>query len=162
LLFETNRYHSEHIIFSKRTYPGAIDLDMPIPAFDPIPSQYIIRVVSDSWVGVEIMVPVSLRDINMPEQITPYTDLLDLTPLPITALQDPRYEQLYSKMDTFNPVQTQLFHVLYHTDTPVLLGAPTGSGKVSIKSIPKSKQIFRAHWNSYTHRCFSCASFIRF
>ena len=29
----------------------------------------------------------------------------------------------------FNPVQTQVFHTVYHTDHNVLLGAPTGSGK---------------------------------
>ena len=28
-----------------------------------------------------------------------------------------------------NPVQTQIFHTVYHTDHNVLLGAPTGSGK---------------------------------
>ena len=108
---------------------------MPIPAFEPMPTQYILRVVSDSWVGVDILHPVSLRDISMPEQITPYTDLQDLTPLPIAALQDEKYEQLYNHVETFNPIQTQLFHVLYHTDTPVLLGAPTGSGKTFVAEI---------------------------
>ena len=29
-------------------------------------------------------------------------------------------------------IQTQLFHVLYYTDLPVLLGAPTGSGKTLV------------------------------
>lgn len=33
------------------------------------------------------------------------------------------------KFTHFNPIQTQIFHTLYHTDTNVLLGAPTGSGK---------------------------------
>ncbi|CAB1334134.1 unnamed protein product, partial [Coregonus sp. 'balchen'] len=54
--------------------------------------------------------------------------LLDLQPLPITALGNPEYENLY-KFTHFNPIQTQIFHTLYHTDTNVLLGAPTGSGK---------------------------------
>jgi activating signal cointegrator complex subunit 3 len=56
-----------------------------------------------------------------------YTDLMDLTPLPVSALNDKNFERLY-KFPTFNPIQTQLFHVLYHTNAPVLLGAPTGSG----------------------------------
>jgi len=68
----------------------------------------------------------------MPEQIVTNTDLMDLTPLPTTALQSEKYEQLFSRIETFNPVQTQLFHVLYHTDAPVLLGAPTGSGKTVV------------------------------
>jgi hypothetical protein len=127
--FLFSSYHSEHVIFSRRTHPDSVMLDLTIPAFDPLPTQYFIRVVSDSFVGVEQLMPVSFRNIKMPSQRTPYTDLIDLTPLPTTALQDPKYEQLYSKINTFNPIQTQLFHVLYHTDTPVFLGAPTGSGK---------------------------------
>lgn len=65
----------------------------------------------------------------MPSQALTHTDLIDLTPLPTTALQNEKYEQLFSSIDTFNPIQTQLFHVLYHSDIPVFLGAPTGSGK---------------------------------
>lgn len=56
------------------------------------------------------------------------SELLDLQPLPVTALGHREYEALY-KFTHFNPVQTQIFHTLYHTDTNVLLGAPTGSGK---------------------------------
>ena len=55
-------------------------------------------------------------------------ELLDLQPLPVTALNDARLETLY-KFTHFNPIQTQIFHTLYHTDCNVLLGAPTGSGK---------------------------------
>lgn len=55
-------------------------------------------------------------------------ELLDLQPLPITALGHREYEVLY-KFTHFNPIQTQIFHTLYHTDCNVLLGAPTGSGK---------------------------------
>lgn len=57
-----------------------------------------------------------------------YTDLLELQPLPITALKEPEFQKLY-KFTHFNPIQTQIFHCLYHTDHNVLLGAPTGSGK---------------------------------
>lgn len=56
------------------------------------------------------------------------TELLDLQPLPVTALGNHEFESLY-KFTHFNPIQTQIFHTLYHTDTNVLLGAPTGSGK---------------------------------
>lgn len=57
-----------------------------------------------------------------------FTELLDLQPLPVTALGNREFESLY-KFTHFNPIQTQIFHTLYHTDTNVLLGAPTGSGK---------------------------------
>jgi activating signal cointegrator complex subunit 3 len=48
--------------------------------------------------------------------------------LPKSALANPAYEALY-KFSHFNPIQTQIFHCLYHTDGNCLLGAPTGSGK---------------------------------
>lgn len=69
--------------------------------------------------------------------------MLDLDPLPIVALDNPRYQSLYS-FEFFNPVQTQVFdnffdiilsrhfpvfHVLYATDENTLIGAPTSSGK---------------------------------
>ncbi|KAA3671080.1 uncharacterized protein DEA37_0011712, partial [Paragonimus westermani] len=56
------------------------------------------------------------------------SDLLNLEPLPVSALQNSQYELLY-KFTHFNPIQTQIFHTLYHQDVNVLLGAPTGSGK---------------------------------
>lgn len=46
----------------------------------------------------------------------------------MTALGETQFEMLY-KFSHFNPIQTQIFHCLYHTDNNVLLGAPTGSGK---------------------------------
>jgi activating signal cointegrator complex subunit 3 len=44
----------------------------------------------------------------------------------------------------FNPIQTQAFHTLYHTDENVLLGAPTGSGK-TITSELTLLRLFNAH-----------------
>lgn len=75
-----------------------------------------------------------MDNIELPEDETVYTKLLDLNPLPKTALQNPLYESLY-KFDYFNPIQTQAFHTLYHHDTNVLVGAPTGSGKTNIAEI---------------------------
>ena len=62
------------------------------------------------------------------QQLLLLPELLNLQPLPVTALNDMRMESLY-KFTHFNPVQTQIFHTLYHNDCNVLLGAPTGSGK---------------------------------
>lgn len=72
-----------------------------------------------------------------------FLELLDLQPLPITALGHREYEVLY-KFTHFNPIQTQIFHTLYHTDCNVLLGAPTGSGK----TVAAELAIFRV-FNKY-------------
>lgn len=96
-------YHHEHFIFSRRTHPEPILLEMSIPAFEPLPPQYYIRVVSDTWVGSETVLPVSFQHLMLPEQEMPYTDLMDLTPLPTSALQEPKFEQLYT-FGNFNPM----------------------------------------------------------
>ncbi|KAI8565848.1 hypothetical protein RHMOL_Rhmol03G0292600 [Rhododendron molle] len=69
------------------------------------------------------------RHLILPEKYPPPTELLDLQPLPVTALRNPSYEALYHEFKHFNPVQTQVFTVLYTTDDNVLIAAPTGSGK---------------------------------
>lgn len=63
-----------------------------------------------------------------------FSELLDLQPLPVKALENKDYEDLF-KFSHFNPIQTQIFHCLYHSDSNVLLGAPTGSGKTIIAEI---------------------------
>ena len=52
----------------------------------------------------------------------------------MTALKEPSFELLY-KFSHFNPIQTQLFHSLYHSDKNILLGAPTGSGKTIVAEL---------------------------
>lgn len=99
-----------------------------IPIFEPLPPQYFVRVISDRWLHAEAVVAISFKHLILPELHPPHTKLLDLHPLPITALCNPDYEQLYN-FPFFNPVQTQIFHTLYHSDNNVLVGAPTGSGK---------------------------------
>jgi pre-mRNA-splicing helicase BRR2 len=49
----------------------------------------------------------------------------------VTALRNPSYEALYQDFKHFNPVQTQVFTVLYNTDDNVLVAAPTASGKTT-------------------------------
>ncbi|KAL5573694.1 hypothetical protein UlMin_023291 [Ulmus minor] len=75
------------------------------------------------------MLPISFRHLILLEKYPPPIELLDLQPLPVTALRNPAYEALYQDFKHFNPIQTQVFTVLYNSDDNVLVVAPTGSGK---------------------------------
>ncbi|CAI9757575.1 unnamed protein product [Fraxinus pennsylvanica] len=122
-------YHSELFTLTKRMTNGEPQkLSFTVPIFEPHPPQYIIRAISDSWMHAEAFYTISFQNLALPEAHTTHTELLDLKPLPVTALGNGTYEALYT-FSHFNPIQTQAFHVLYHTDQNVLLGAPTGSGK---------------------------------
>ncbi|XP_062896378.1 activating signal cointegrator 1 complex subunit 3 [Mobula hypostoma] len=123
-------YHSEYFLLQKKQVLSKEPqlLVFTIPIFEPLPSQYYIRAVSDRWLGAEAVCIINFQYLILPERHPPHTELLDLQPLPISALGNREYEALY-KFTHFNPIQTQIFHTVYHTDCNVLLGAPTGSGK---------------------------------
>ncbi|KAM3931944.1 activating signal cointegrator 1 complex subunit 3 [Leptodactylus fuscus] len=138
-------YHSEYFLLQKKQVVTKEQqfLVFTIPIFEPLPSQYYIRAVSDRWLGAEAVCIINFQHLILPERHPPHTELLDLQPLPVNALGHREYEVLY-KFTHFNPVQTQIFHTLYHTDTNVLLGAPTGSGK----TVAAELAIFRV-FNKY-------------
>jgi activating signal cointegrator complex subunit 3 len=121
-------YHSEYLTLGRRD--REVKLAFTIPVFEPLPAQYYVRVVSDKWLGSETWVPVSFRHLVLPDRQAAHTPLLDLPPLAVSALHhEPLQRAFFSRFSHFNPVQTQIFHALFHTDVNVLLGAPTGSGK---------------------------------
>jgi pre-mRNA-splicing helicase BRR2 len=99
-----------------------------VPVFETLPPQYFIRVISDKWIASETQVAVSFRHLILPEKHPAPTELLDLQPLPVNALRNAKYEDLYN-FKFFNGIQTQVFNTLYNTDDNVFLGASTGSGK---------------------------------
>lgn len=126
-------YHHEYILISRRNHFLPVDLEVKVPVFQPVPSQYHIRIISDSWVGCESLTPIMFKHLLLPDREMPFTDLLNLTPLPIRALKDAKYEKIYEpRFEAFNPIQSQLFHILYHSNSNILLGAPTGSGKTLV------------------------------
>jgi hypothetical protein len=67
-----------------------------------------VQVVSDRWLNCEAVLPVSFRHLILPEKYPPPTELLDLQPLPVSALRNPQFEALYKNFKTFNPIQTQV------------------------------------------------------
>jgi len=124
-----NILHHEYFMLKKQYIDEDHTLNFTVPIYEPLPPQYFIRVVSDRWLGSQTVLPVSFRHIILPEKYPPPTELLDLQPLPVTALQSPSYETLYQDFRHFNPIQTQVFTALYNSDDNVLVAAPTGSGK---------------------------------
>ncbi|CDS42389.1 U5 small nuclear ribonucleoprotein 200 kDa [Echinococcus multilocularis] len=122
--------HREFFLLKQRYATEEHVLHFTVPIFDPLPPHYYIRAVSDRWIGGEVTLPVSFRHLILPEKTVPPTELLDLQPLPVTALRNKEFEALYAdQIRDFNPIQTQVFNSLYNSDENVFIAAPTGSGK---------------------------------
>jgi antiviral helicase SLH1 len=147
-------YHHEFFILSRKKLHDDHELNFTIPLSDPLPKQIYVRAVSDRWLGSETVTPVSFQHLIRPDTESVYTELLNLQPLPISALKNPGLEEIYAqRFQFFNPMQTQIFHTLYHTAANVLLGSPTGSGKTvaaelavwwAFRERPKSKVVYIA------------------
>ena len=123
--------HSEYFLLKAQFAAEDAYLSFTVPLQDPLPPVYFIRLVSDRWLGAEAQLAVSFRHLLLPEKNPPPVELLDLQPLPVSALRKPAAEKaLYAhRFRHFNPVQTQVFSALYNSDDNVLVAAPTGSGK---------------------------------
>eukprot|EP00112_Aurelia_sp_Birch-Aquarium-sp1_P011482 Seg2414.1 transcript_id=Seg2414.1/GoldUCD/mRNA.D3Y31 product="U5 small nuclear ribonucleoprotein 200 kDa helicase" protein_id=Seg2414.1/GoldUCD/D3Y31 len=122
--------HHEYFLLKAKYSQDEHVVKFFVPVFEPLPPQYFIRVVSDRWLHSETQLPVSFRYLLLPEKNPPPTELLDLQPLPVSALRRPDFEALYAdKFPYFNPIQTQVFNALYNSEDNVFIGAPTGSGK---------------------------------
>jgi pre-mRNA-splicing helicase BRR2 len=98
--------------------------------FEPVSPNYYISVIADRWLHAETRLPISFKHLILPEKFPQPTALLELQPLPLSALHNKEFEAIYSsRIRTFNKIQTQVFQALYASDENVFIGAPTGSGK---------------------------------
>jgi pre-mRNA-splicing helicase BRR2 len=118
-------------------------VELTVPIDEPMPPNYFITILSDRWMGSETKLAVSFQKLVLPAKFPPHTPLLELQPLPISALKKREYQSLYGNIGRFNKVQTQVFNSLYTSDDNVLVSASAGIGK----SICAEFAILR-HWSS--------------
>ena len=150
--------HHEFFLLKEKYATDEHIVKLFVPILDPLPPQYFIRIVSDTWIASETVLPVSFMHLILPDKYPPPTELLDFQPHPVSVLRNPTYEQLYpptksqsgsSSVMLFNSIQTQVFNSFYSTDDSVFLAAPTGSGK----TICAEFAIFRMFNNNPEGRC---------
>ena len=124
--------HYEQFILKENQVGQDHHLSFTVPLFDPLPPQYFIKVISDRWLQAEHVIPVSFKNLILPEKYAPPTQLLDMHQKLVQDLDFEEATQIYEEVDEmkeFSPIQTQVFDKLYHTDSSVLVGAPTGGSE---------------------------------
>lgn len=89
--------HSQIWVLTKKmmSEPTPQLLAFTLPIHEPLSSQYYIRALPENWFGGDALHTVSFSGLVLPERAPPHTELLDLDPLPASALGNPLYEQLY-------------------------------------------------------------------
>lgn len=123
--------HHEFFLLKQVNAEDDHAVSFTVTLLDPLPPQYFVKLVSDSWLGSETAIPISFKHLLLPEKLPPPTELLDLQPLLVSALEKDGFADMFTGFKSFNPVQTQVFQSLYNSDDNVLVGAPMGSGKTA-------------------------------
>lgn len=125
-----NILHHEYFSLKSSASEDDHALVFSVPILEPLSPAYFIRVVSDSWLHSESVLPISFDKMILPAKFHPPTELLDLQPLLPSAIGEPALSKLF-RFDQFNPIQTQTFHELFKTDKNCLVCSPSGSGKTT-------------------------------
>lgn len=122
--------HHEYFLLKAKYAADEHYLSFTVPLFDPLPPQYFIKLVSDTWIGPDAVLPISFRHLILPAKYPAHTELLDRQPLPVSQLKNSKFESFYEGRFThFNAIQTQVFSCFYSSKESAFLAAPTGSGK---------------------------------
>ncbi|XP_050304437.1 activating signal cointegrator 1 complex subunit 3 [Anthonomus grandis grandis] len=127
-------YHIEAFVITKRMcQPEAdpIELVFTVPLTKPLSLEYFVKVTNSQFMHSESIYVIDLNDLKLFTSESFQTHILDLQPLPKKVLRNKSYEDLYP-FTHLNAVQSQVFHSCFYTDTPIILGAPTGSGKTIV------------------------------
>lgn len=165
-------YHSEHIKFDKEQVQKEVvqHLTINIPLVEDtledgtigqrLPSEYVVFVLSDEWIGCDYEFPIDCCKITLPEERVAYTKIpTNLNQLPLTALRNETFASVFRPLELeksalsatmnardcdrkgamhveyFNTMQSQVFFTLYNRERNALICAPPGSGKTTLADI---------------------------
>ncbi len=136
--------HWENFTIKRQFAHDDHTVSFTVPVLNPLPPQYFIRVVSDRWIGSDAVLPISFRHLILPARFPPLTELLDLQPLPVSEIGEPRFVEHFSRSFTvFNPIQTQTFNAIFKKDDSVMVAAPTGSGKTVLAELAIMRHLLK-------------------
>ena len=88
-------------------------------------------------------VAVSFQHLMLPDRMTAHTPLLDVHPVSVQVLGNASYGPLHPQGHIANPIQSQVFHTLYHWDTNAP-GRAHSSGKTIVAELAILRLLTRA------------------
>ncbi|KAK4530176.1 hypothetical protein CCYA_CCYA03G1033 [Cyanidiococcus yangmingshanensis] len=124
--------YSRHISFSKDQVRRRVSLHVEVclNLDGAWPPDISFVCISEQWLGADQVFHVETRSLHAPRVTFRETALLDLRPLRADALGfGSASSDIFPGMSHLNAIQSQVFHVLLHTDTSMMLGLPPNAGK---------------------------------
>ncbi|KAK1444244.1 BRR2 [Babesia gibsoni] len=138
--------HSQMFVLLPFT-PGNVEetsLFFIVELSEPLCSHYFLRIISEKWLGSSAKISISFNRLILPDKGSPYTELFDQQPKPISAMANlpgdlVKLTKTFFKKTFgsghFNAIQTRVFDALYSQAESLLLCAPSRSGKFTCAEI---------------------------
>lgn len=141
--------NSEHLLYGEQFFlknslsEAEHFMSFTLPLTTPLPPQHFIRCVSDRWIVPDTQLPISYRNLILPEKFSPHSKLADIKPLSIEqAFQIPEHDKniadneqemarrevladafkhFSSRASHLSPLQSQLFPTLFGSDDDAVI-----------------------------------------
>ncbi|KAL0232237.1 hypothetical protein PCE1_002579 [Barthelona sp. PCE] len=118
-----------------------LDITLMIPLVEQARNhEFTLSLLPESMMGCEFYLDLPVNELVFPHASNAHTELLPCTALKTSVVGNDRFSSIWS-FNYFNPIQTQVFHSVFHHDDSLLLGAPTGSGKTVIAELALMRMV---------------------
>lgn len=120
--------HSEH--FSLHEYQaknGSVrQIQFLVPLTDPLPPVYYVKLISDRWLQCEHTVPISFKNLVLPDKFAAPLELDDEAYVEVRSLNFSQAEKLYQNdgMTEFPAVVASMFKQVYRSDGDIFVALP--------------------------------------
>ena len=128
--------HHEMFGIKEKNLQNEKRINFIVPIINPVPPQYFIRIISDSWINCEKTLPIYFKYLVLPEKFPPFSKLYELSKIEFDDnLFEKDFNDFYKNEKKFkfmNEIQTQIFREFNdnnNNNDSVFIGAPVGSGK---------------------------------
>ena len=92
---ETLLYSEYFTLKKKHIEEKQFVFEFSVPLYDPLHPIYYIRVISDRWLNCEAQLPISFKNLILPEKFCPHSEVLDLQLLSPSVLKWPQAESIF-------------------------------------------------------------------
>ncbi|KAL7721190.1 U5 small nuclear ribonucleoprotein 200 kDa helicase [Entamoeba marina] len=139
LVVDTDGEHvlySQYFLLKQSHYSDPHHISIFVPLLDPLPYNYFVYAISDTYLRCTSTTLLPLSNIVLPTRFAPSSELLNLAPLSTKQfLNTFKLPNNFFDFDVFNPLQTQLYQSLIESNSSVFISSHSGSGKTTLAEL---------------------------